>query len=672
MIRLSPLGQPTTRAPRPSGFLMRRTIPAEQADEHGRPLPDYAYLRGGAGYGSWGLVPAAYGDVTPDAAITAGMGALGLAVGQARAVSGLPITLEEAGRNIYTYGSGTKDFAATGKGLAEAVIQARNALADQMRQTAADVGSNLSEVVQGYETAARKYLTEGQILAQAASRITGLPIADLANQARQYALVRAGEVIHELGVVDWMRRTAAEIGDPLVRLGTEVWGKLSGYLGMTSSAAGPYGALVQCAVSIFSQIAQVVTMVMKPPPPEVAPEHWGQVVLSLYSWEDRGPERPSFDLCPSWDWTKERYSPVFDPILREWMAQRTDESTPKRVIDVWGREKLLGEKYRRWVKRERDMNKCWILGLAYNNPSHWQPNDSTRMRGLRPHWYCAHEDKHGYYCDGTARWNNLCVPASQAGCGFGALDDTWLLRGVAVAAAYLGANFSGVQSFGQYEPPNCGYGSGALVPSAFWDLGIGGDEVARKSNWWARVLITGQVLLRPPITMSQADWARWERVRKDTGSGDRPAFLALGSWYPMFPISAGDAHFAEDYNEGNKPVGGRWYLDVKWEQRAPLSTENGVATRTPAPTTTITGPASGRGLQIMRRTGAVRAMELFPKVGVSVGGKAATATVLKRDPLTMRTAVKMPVGASLPAVINGKRYACDCVKDGDDVRCTCR
>lgn len=57
---------------------------------------------------------------------------------------------------------------------------------------------------------------------------------------------------------------------------------------------------------------------------------------------------------------------------------------------------------------------------------------------------------------------------------------------------------------------------------------------------------------------------------------------------------------------------------------------------------------------------------------IKIGSVTGSATVVKERPYTLRSAVTFPLGASLPALIDGKAYLCTCAAAGEDVSCRCR
>lgn len=506
------------------------------------------------------------------AAVSAGQGALALAVGRARAVSGLPISFEEAAKSVMDAVDGPGSaFAA---GLVGAVNRAGEIFATNLRQAATDVGSTLSEVSRGFDVLRAAYTPEGNALAARAAALFG---GGTAANAASYSIVYVGSLLYQQGVFDSVISTVKT-----AVMNDETLSKIGGALGLTGTASPAAGAFISAAVGTLSAMWDAwkkgTAIDIGSEPPSL---YWGQLTTAIYAWDG--------NRCgPTWGGVKDRNSPTFDPILREWQVITDYSMQPKRLVDVYGRAKLRGEKYKTWISRAGGAG-CSNIGgsitdgkARYNplgeggmyNPSAWAPNDATRMRGAKAPYYCAHAAKVQIWCDGSNRNNNICRAAFQYGPGSGSSDQSYLLRGGLVAAVYLGSNVAGIQNLGSWDSPNCGVGDGTYIPGRWWDLGIGGSEAvgAKRSNWLACVLTTGQVLVRPPVAVTSL-------LAPDASGTARVTFLNKGVWYPMFKWTEADAAEFRDGIKGWNPL----YADLNESGEIPLDIANGIAQQSPKP-----------------------------------------------------------------------------------------
>ncbi len=559
---------------------------------------------------------AGVGDLS--AAVSVGQGALAMAVGRARAASGLPLTFEEAARSVMDAVDGPGSAAAAG--LVGAVNRAGEIFAANIRQAAADIGSNLTEVSRGFDVLRAAYTSEGNAMAARAATLLG---GGTAANAAAYSIVYVGTLLYQQGVFDSVISTikTAVMND-------ETLSKIGSALGLTGTASPAAGAFIGAAVStlfaMWDAWKKGTSIDIGSEPPSL---YWGQLTTAIYAWDGK--------LCgPSWGKVKDTNSPTFDPILREWQVVTDYSMKPKRLVDVYGRAKLRGEQYKKWISRSGGAG-CSSVGGSitdgksrYNplgeggmyNPSAWISNDATRMRGVKAPWYCAHAAKVQIWCDGSNRNNNICRMAFQYGPGSGSDDLSFTLRGALVAAAYLGSNVAGIQNLGRWDSPNCGIGDGTWIPGRFWDLGIGGSDAvgAKRSNWLACVLTTGQVLLRPPVAVTSL-------LNTDASGTARVAFLNKGIWYPMYKMEKADAdEFAAEIRSWN-PL----YADMRETSgEIPLTVENGIAQQSPKPTLKL----ATRGMKPMTvavdyKSGDKTGLSRNWKIGLTVvGGTVAVAT----------------------------------------------
>lgn len=512
------------------------------------------------------------------AATNVGLGALALAVGRARALSGLPISFEEAAASIVDAAEGAGSAAA--KGLIYAVNAAGELFATAIRQAASDTGLNLAQVSQGFDVLRAAYTPEGNRLADQAAALFG---GGTAATAASYSIVYVGTLLYQQGVFDSLLstiKTAVLNNETLTKIG-----EAFGLVGAASPAAGAFiGAAVGTLRAMWSAWETYTHVTIGKEPPA---SYWGQITAALYAWDGSG-------CGPSWGTVKARNSPVFDPILREWQVLTDYSGKPKRLIDVYGRAKLRTAKYKSWVSRSNAG--CTSIGAVaedaateprYNsaadggiyNPSAWSPNSALRMRGVAAPFYCAHALKVSQNCDGSGRDNNICRAAAQIGPGTGSNDQSYTLRGALVAAAYLGANVAGIQNLGNWDDPNCGVGSGTWIAGRFWDLGIGGTSTKDTSgnvrlNWYCLVLVTGQVLVRPPMPSPR------QLAPGSSTTYNRKLAMGTGVWYPLFPWTS------DDKTEFDRVIADNWvkvYENLDLSGEIPLTIANGIAQQSPKP-----------------------------------------------------------------------------------------
>lgn len=604
-----------------------------------------------------------------------GRGAMAVALGQARAESGLPITMEQAVRRSVGFNQSILDpYAVRSLGAAEAWLQATRVYADQMRGVAADMGTNLTEIGAGYRRLQEQFSVNGSDLASRASRL-GDSIGLSSDTSRDlYAMVFTGELLYKSGALggalDALEGAAAPLVQGMKELGSDFLAAL-GITGGTAVSSAACSAALSAVSSTITQMWNVWQVQTYQKPPSIPPaEYWGKIVCALYGGWDPLPSNPAsgsdfgfagtaaYPINPSWRGLADYYFPVLDPILREYRVLETGSDKSIRVLDKWSRETLRHQRVKRWLKvenasgvkginvvRRRSLETTGTAGFVSGytegdlveqdmvgtlddcsgtmlDPSSWRPVEAHRMSGVEATWRCATCSKHSHWCDGSSRNNNICHRTSADFQFWYAVDRTYLFGGY-VAAAYLGANIMGAQNFGMWESPDCGYGEGTYVPGEYWDLGIGGGRRADGSaycNWFAMILRTGQVLLRPPqrfategsLATSMGDGARQQMVR------DQP-----GPWYPMFPMTT------EDRAEGKFVASG---LNSKLSDGPiPTTVENGIAQRSPmVPARFQAVDFSSSGLRPPpRSTYEKKGLSTGTKVAVGVGAVAAGVGIAK-------------------------------------------
>jgi hypothetical protein len=558
-----------------------------------------------------------------------GRGALAVALGQARAESGLPITMEQAVRRSVGFQELITDpYAVRSMGVADAWNRATTLYAAQMRGVAADMGSNLSEIGEGYARLQSAFAVPGSDLAARAQRLGDSLGADSDTARNLYAMVYTGELLYKSGAISAALNAISPATGPLIEGMKELGAEFLASLGL--DGAGVSGAAAGAACSaVMSTLTQAWNLFQEQtyakPPAIPSFEYWGKIVCALYGgWDpidDAGVGRnpasgadfgfagtAAYPINPSWYRLADEYLPVEDPILRETRVLLTASDKSLRVLDRWNRESLRHLRVKRWLKvdngigikglnvqrrrsvaidttvgfvsgfTEGDLTETDLVGTLDNcsgnmlDPSIWRPVEAHRMNGYEAVYRCAHCGKHVHWCDGTSRTNNICHFVSAEMQAWYAIDRCYLFGGY-VAAAYLGANIQGAQNYGQWETGDCGWGSGTYVPGEFWDLGLGGGvkpDGTAWSNWCAMVLRSGNVLLRPPQS-----FASEAELQSAMGDGHRPGFMRdpPGPWYPMFPMTD------EDRADGKLRESG--LLSKITTGRIPLDVEFGIAQPSP-------------------------------------------------------------------------------------------